>query len=134
MKQGFLTIKFKGNEQYALIEALTAVFREMGIDLYCFVRDEEAWGEKTYSVTEVMERAFARIRKTDIMVVEFTEKGVGVGIEIGYAAALGKPVIVIAPPEADISNTLRGVMRGLYRYNDPADLLAHKDEILGMFS
>lgn len=129
MKQGFLSIKFKGNEQFELIEELTAVFREMGIDLYCFVRDEEKWGDVVLTPREVMDRALARICSTDVMIVEFSEKGVGVGIEIGYAVAKDIPVIVIAPPEADISGTLQGVMSLLIRYCSPGDLLNHAQEI-----
>lgn len=131
MINGFLSIKFKGNAQFDLINHLTEVFRDMGIDLYCFVRDEEDWGKQVFTPVEVMDRALARIDRTEVMVVEFSEKGVGVGIEIGYAVAKNIPVIVIAPPEADISGTLQGVMKLLLRYQNPEDLRKEKDAILG---
>jgi len=50
--------------------------------------------------------------------VEFTEEGVGLGIEAGYAAALDIPVFVLVPPEAEVSTTLDGISTEVLLYSD----------------
>jgi nucleoside 2-deoxyribosyltransferase len=55
-------------------------------------------------------------------VVELSEKGVGVGIEAGYARAKGKPIITVARRESDVSDTLRGISREVFIYQDKGEL------------
>lgn len=65
-----------------------------------------------------MRRTFAEIDASDLVVVDLTEKGVGVGIEAGYARAKQIPIVVIAQRGADLSTTLRGVVRAVIVYDD----------------
>lgn len=130
--KAFLSIKYNGDRRRDLVEALTRVFSEMGINLYCFVRDDEEWGTMFYSSKEMMKLAFKRIKESNLMVVELSEKGVGIGIEAGYAAAYGIPIVIIAPPEADISSTLSGIAQGVFRYEFPEDLLRYTEAICSM--
>ena len=50
------------------------------------------------------------------------EKGVGLGIEIGYAYAKGIPIIVIAKRGSEISSTLQGIARETFFYDRPEEL------------
>jgi nucleoside 2-deoxyribosyltransferase len=70
----------------------------------CIVRDVEKWGGVRLSPETLMARTFEEIDSSDLAVIDLTEKGVGVGIEAGYAHASGIPVVVIARKGADISN------------------------------
>jgi nucleoside 2-deoxyribosyltransferase len=65
-----------------------------------------------------MSAAFDAIDDSTAVVVEFSEKGVGLGIEVGYATAQGIPVFVIHQPGADVSTTLRGVTQEIFEYSD----------------
>jgi 2'-deoxynucleoside 5'-phosphate N-hydrolase len=67
-----------------------------------------------------MAQTFAAIEDCDLLLVELSEKGVGIGIEVGYAYARGIPIVVVAPTGGDISTTLQGVARrfGWYDYYD----------------
>ncbi len=51
-----------------------------------------------------------------------TEKGVGLGIEAGYAYAKGIPIITIAERGSDISETLKGISKEIFFYDNIEDL------------
>jgi len=57
----------------------------------------------------LMTRSFEEINASDAVVVELSGKGVGIGIEAGYAYAVGKPIMTIARRGSDISETLCGI-------------------------
>ena len=59
---------------------------------------------------------------TDIVIIELTEKGVGLGIEAGYASAKGKPIFTVADKNSEISTTLKGISRSYFQYQDLSDL------------
>lgn len=64
-----------------------------------------------------MELTFEKISVCDLVVIDLTEKGVGVGIEAGYAFAKGIPVITIAKRGSDISDTLAGISKKVIFYD-----------------
>ena len=57
------------------------------------------------------------------MIMECSEKGVGLGIEAGYAYANNIPIIGIARTGSDISTTLQGISQDVIFYDRPADLI-----------
>ncbi len=76
----------------------------------------------SFNAHDLMQRALAAIHHSTAVVVEFTEKGVGLGIEAGYAAALDIPVFVLLRPEAEVSTTLGGISTEVFRYADDDSL------------
>ncbi len=64
-----------------------------------------------------MAHTFRAIDWSDLAIVDLTEKGVGVGIEAGYAHAQGKEIVTIAQRGADISATLRGISARVILYD-----------------
>jgi len=113
----FLSIKYHPDHRNRdLIEHITRVLQPHAV--VCIARDVEEWGKKKFDAAGLMQRTFEEIDSSDIVVVELSEKGVGVGIEAGYAAAKGKPVITIARRGSDISETLRGISREVFIYQD----------------
>jgi nucleoside 2-deoxyribosyltransferase len=70
-----------------------------------------------------MKLTFELINKSDFLIIEFSDKGVGLGIEAGYAYAKGIPIIVIAKKGSDISNTLKGIAKKIIFYEDPEELV-----------
>ena len=69
-----------------------------------------------------MRLSFEKIKEAAYLLVDLSEKGVGIGIEAGYAYALGIPIITILPIKADLSNTLEGISTFKYRYQNPDDI------------
>lgn len=93
-----------------------------GFQTVCIVRDYEAWGEKTYSLKELMEITFKEIAESDVLVVESSVRGVGLGIEAGYAFARDVPILVVARNGTVISSTLSGIASSQAHYSSDTEL------------
>lgn len=121
--KAYLAIKFieDGNNK-TLIEALSERLKEFGIETVVFFRDYENWGEKRFEPKELMRLSHEATDICDVVIIEFSEKGVGLGIEAGYAHAKGKPVHVIAQTGSEISDTLRGIAQSITFYGSPDTL------------
>jgi hypothetical protein len=86
------------------------------------VRDFEKWGNAKLGPKELMVETFRQIELSDFLIIEFSEKGVGLGIEAGYAHAKSKPVIVMAKTGSDISSTLAGIAKSVIFYDSVGEL------------
>lgn len=86
-------------------------------------RDVERWGEVQPDATTLMEETFAMIDRSDIVIIDLAEKGVGLGIEAGYARARGVPVLAALPHDADLSRTLEGIATTVVRYGSADDIV-----------
>lgn len=130
--KAFLSIKYHPDHaNRARIEAILAALAGLNIQAACVVRDLEDWGQLHYSPAELMRLTFSELDACDLLLVDLAEKGVGVGIEAGYAAARGKPIVVIAPTAADVSDTLAGLAQAVWRYADFADLPGILKHLIG---
>lgn len=124
LMQLYLAIKYHADHHNrTAIEAMTAVLAAQGHMVFCVARDLEQWGAVSFAPAALMRLALQAIDAADVVLVDLTEKGVGLGIEAGYAHANGIPVVTIAPAGADISATLRGITTQLFFYTDYADLV-----------
>jgi 2'-deoxynucleoside 5'-phosphate N-hydrolase len=123
MKKAFLAIKFHENSKNReLIENISKALSKSGIETTIMARDYEKWGKVHFSPEELMKLTFELINKNEMLIIEFSEKGVGLGIEAGYAFAKKKPIIVIAKEGSDISNTMKGISKKIIFYNRPEEL------------
>jgi 2'-deoxynucleoside 5'-phosphate N-hydrolase len=131
----FLSIKYYADHSNRpRIEAIAAALEARGFETICIARDVEQWGQLKFDACELMRRTIAVIDASDLVVVDLTEKGVGVGIEAGYAHAKNIPVVTIAQTGADISDTLRGISHAIFDYADVDDLTRVVAEMTGNFS
>ncbi len=78
----------------------------------------------------MMTQAFKEIDQSDLLIAETSEKGMGVGIEIGYAKALGKVVIYIRNKSAEHSTTASGASDFRIIYEEPKSLATQLASIL----
>lgn len=123
MPKAYIGIKFHPNaSNKPTIEALTTALTTAGFTTTCIHRDVELFGEVQLSPAALMDKTFEVIRSCDLVVIELSEKGVGLGIEAGYAFARDIPVVAVARKGADISNTLRGVSREVFEYESWEEL------------
>ncbi len=111
------------------IESISAALRECGFEPICIVRDLEQWGRVQFKAKELMHKTFDVIDSSQVAVIDLSEKGVGLGIEAGYAFAKGIPVVTIAKRGADISTTLRGISCEIFWYDDFSELVEFFDQI-----
>ena len=116
--KAYLGIKYHADHRNrAVIEGLSEVLAGCGMTTSCAVRDLERWGEVELEPRDLMQRTFDLIDGCDLVIIELSEKGVGLGIEAGYAYAKGIPVVTIAKRGSDISETLRGISEEVAFYN-----------------
>ncbi len=105
-----------------LVNELSAILGENGYESFCIVRDISKEEFNKYSSYELMKLTFGKIDICDLVIIDLTEKGVGVGIEAGYAYAKGIPIITIAKTGSDISETLEGISKEILFYNSIEDI------------
>ncbi len=126
MKKAFMSLKFyNGEKSKKQVEDLTRVMNQAGIENVVMVRDVEKYGKAELPEGKklMLDYAFPAMKECDMLVVEFSEKGVGLGIGAGYAYAIGKPIYVIAKNGSDISLTMQNLAKRVIFYNEPEDLL-----------
>lgn len=113
----FISIKYHSDHRnQELIHRISYALEKRGITTMCIIRDVEQWGASNYSAQELMRLTFEEIVSSDMVVVDLTEKGVGVGIEAGYAYAKNKPILTIAKDGSEISETLKGISSKIITY------------------
>ena len=83
------------------------------VDRYVFSASQER---------QMMGQAFADIDKSDLLIAEVSEKGIGIGVEVGYAIAKRKPVIYLRRATAEHSTTVSGASDFQIIYEDADDL------------
>src|SRR5438309_7108073 len=98
---GIRQMKTKELELQAISNALTSynISVMLFANRYHFKADEER---------AMMEKAFYEINRSALLIAEASEKAVGVGVEVGYAAAKGIPIIYLRHEAAEHSTTLSG--------------------------
>jgi len=115
--RAYLAIKYHEDQQNRdTIEYLSDLLATHGIETACIARDVEQWGEIKFTPQRLMKISFDEIDTCDLIIVELSEKGVGVGIEAGYAYARQIPIITLARQGSDISATLHGISSTIYAY------------------
>ena len=128
--KAFISIKYReDNSNRDCIQKISSALERNGIETVCVARDIENWGQVEFSPEELMQRSFAAIDSSHLIVVDLTDKGVGLGIEAGYAYAKKTPIVVIAKEGSDISTTLQGISQKLFFYKKFEDLV-HFFELL----
>lgn len=83
------------------------------VDRYKFEKDQEQ---------EMMQQAFADIDRCGLLIAEVSEKAIGIGVEVGYAKAKGKPVIYLRNSNAEHSTTAAGASDYQVVYKDLNEL------------
>lgn len=133
MKKAFMSLKFHdGEEDKKKIEDLTNALLQANIQNVVMARDVEKYGKATLPKgTKLMpDYAFPAMKNCDMLIVEFSEKGVGLGIGAGYAYAIGLPIYVIAKTGSDISLTISNLAKEVVFYDTMQDITDNFRRIL----
>lgn len=126
--KAYIAIGFANYKKlYKEIEAIKTSLSKNGIIPWIFV--ENYFFEKQQE-KEMMNTALADIACCDLFIAESSEKAIGVGIEAGYAKALGKTVVYIRHIDAEHSTTLSGISNHCLLYSTPGDLSSKLNEVL----
>ncbi len=112
MINAFMSLKFHdGEEDKIKIDKLTEALLKAGIKNTVMARDVEKYGEATLPKGKklMIDYAFPAMKASDMIIIEFSEKGVGLGIGAGYCYANNVPIYVIAKTGSDISLTMENL-------------------------
>ena len=132
----FFALKFHdGDADRAKVEAIEAALNKAGVEITLMARDVEKWGEAEIPAGKALMRdfAFPAMLQCDCNIIEFSEKGVGLGMNAGFCYASGKPIYVIAKTGSDISSTLADVADEVLFYDEPDDLIEPFERIVKNF-
>ena len=132
--RAYFGIKFyEDNRNRDEINSISVALQDDGIQTVCIARDVEKWGDVTLSSQELMRITFEEIDKSDFVILEMSEKGVGLGIEAGYAVARKKPLIVLIKQGLELSNTMQGIADIVIPYSQPEEIKisAHNTSLQG---
>lgn len=123
MKNVYFGIKYHpDNRNRNVIEEFEQSFLQHGMKSYCVVRDMEFWGKQEFSAQEIMQETFSKIDSSDLVVIDVSEKGVGLGIEAGYAKAKGIKLIITAKIGVEISTTILGTADQIIKYETVSEI------------
>jgi len=110
----YIGIKFRGGtENKDFIERISALCGTVGVETVSMERDLEAWGSVSLSPHDLMAETFKQIDESDAILLELAEKGVGLGIEAGYAFAHAKPIYILVKSGTEVSKTMEGIATGI---------------------
>ncbi len=121
MKKVFVSYSFTQRKDFKEFHSKLKSYLEEEFDLkvYAFVFD---FTDKVDD-KELMDEALAKIDESDLVIVELSNKSVGIGIEAGYAKARGKPVIYLHKKGTELKQTMNGIAEVVITYEDVEDLL-----------
>jgi nucleoside 2-deoxyribosyltransferase len=127
----FLSIKFTPeDDNRKQIEEIVSAIEASGVEVFCFRRDMEQWGDVMFRAEEMMELTFREIDKSDVLVADVSDWPIGVGVEAGYAFAKGKPIICVCQRQKRLATTVTGIAPDVIRYTDAQSLGREINSIL----
>lgn len=128
MKKAYFSVGYRSRQ---LLETEINVIRELlgkhQIQLFVFV---DNYRFSPQEEQQMMQQAFRDIADADLLIAEVSEKAMGVGIEIGYAAALQKPVICLRHAGAEHSTTASGSATHSLVYANAGEITAILEPVL----
>ncbi len=132
----FFALKFHdGDEDREKVSAIEEALNKAGIEITLMARDVEKWGNAVIPEGKALMRdyAFPAMMQCDCNIIEFSEKGVGLGMNGGFCYAVGKPIYVIAKTNSDISTTMANIATEIIFYDKPEDLVEPFTRIVNNF-
>ena len=126
--QAYISISFsKRKELEKEVQAIKNALQKCGVSGFVFV-DEYQFSAKEEK--EMMQKAMEDVEKSAILIAEVSEKGIGIGIEVGYAKAKNIPVIYVRNSKSEHSTTVSGIADFRVIYENEIDLEEQLDKIL----
>ena len=121
MKKAYLAISYSKRRFFDKeVQDLMELCKANDIELLSFV---DKYNFKENEEQEMMKTAFLEIDKSDFLIAELSNKSIGVGIEIGYAYAMGKPIVYLHKKGSEYSTTASGSSTYNIEYDNEIDLI-----------
>lgn len=126
--RAYISVSFSKRQAFSeAIAAVASVLNRFSIEPFVFV--------DTYQFTAaqekpMMQQAMLDIDRSDLLIAETSDKGIGIGIEVGYAKAKNKPVIYLRHSSAEHSTTTAGISDFQIIYDDTTTLQQQLQQVL----
>ncbi|HMM29035.1 MAG: hypothetical protein AAGU78_07275 [Chloroflexota bacterium] len=128
MKLAFVSASYADRAALApALEAIKAALLAAGFRPHVFIEQYQFASQET---REMMATALRDVRAASLLIAETTHKAIGVGIEVGAAAAWGIPIVAVRHADAAPSTTVGGLAAASIAYHGPDDLRATLAEAL----
>jgi len=118
----YVSAKFAGTDNQETIESLCSAIERAGYAVTCTIRDFDDFGQDERNGDELTTFIFDSLEHADIVLLDMTDKGVGLGIEAGYASAFDKPIVALLADEVGLSPTLQPLVTHVIHYQGFHDL------------
>ncbi len=109
--------------------SIEIILMEEDHEIVCVHKNLEDWGRNHFSSEELMMHTMEMIDGCEALLIEFSEKGVGLGIEAGYAFAKSIPIYVLLPKGKSLSTTMKGICKKCFEYASTEDIFRSIKEI-----
>lgn len=107
------------NKDYVdFLEKIEKVFLKFGFDTCLPHRDEGMWGQVYYEPFVISPLCFYHVHTSDL-IFALAESGRGVHLELGYAAGLGKKIIMMHEESEEPSTLIYGLPHNLSPWKVP---------------
>jgi 2'-deoxynucleoside 5'-phosphate N-hydrolase len=118
--QAYIAVSYsKRKFLQAELEIIKQTLDQCNIDPFVFV---DTYNFKPAEEKQMMQQAFAAIDACGLLIAETSDKAIGIGIEVGYAKAKGKPVIYLRNNAAEHSTTVSGASDYIIIYTSSNNL------------
>src|SRR5260221_416703 len=101
------------------LDTIADTLRTLDIEPFVFI---DNYNFDLTQERQMMQQAMTDIENCDLLIAETSDKGIGIGIEVGYAKAKSKPVIYVRQKNAEHSTTVSGISDYQIVYYDTDDL------------
>lgn len=131
--KAFIALKFyEGDESKQLVDGITNALSPLNINTFVAVRDIEKYGEvQGLDMAHFMPKyTFPEMETSDLMIIEYSEAGAGLGMCADHAFCHGVPLYLIAKTGSKISTTVNSVAEKVIFYDDIADITAEFKKLI----
>ncbi|MBN9295950.1 MAG: nucleoside 2-deoxyribosyltransferase [Filimonas sp.] len=126
--RAYVSISFSNKQLLSTtLHAITETLSQFNIAAFVFVNN---YSFKHTDEKQMMQQAMRDIDDCNLLIAEVSDKGIGIGVEVGYAKGKGKPVIYLRHTDAEHSTTVSGISDFHIIYADNADLQVQLSNIL----
>lgn len=109
------------------LDAIIETLAKFNIESLLFV---DQYQFETTQEQQMMQQAMDDIDLCDFLIAETSYKGIGVGVEVGYGKARGKPTIYLRQKNAEHSTTVSGISDYQVIYENTLDLRQQLSKII----
>ena len=122
----FISYKFRGVDGSNLkkkLKEISSILEKNGHQTILYFRDKENWQTRNFPPGKVIKEAFEEIRECDAVFafIDHKETSEGMLLEIGYAKALNKKIILLISKKLPFP-TLEAIADKVLKFSNSKDL------------